>query len=311
MEALLEKPRVQAFPDRRFAVQRRFAFITIMLPTLGFAVAVALAFQWGVHPVEWILLGAMYLITGFGVEAGMHRYFSHRSFQGRRFLTYWLGITGSMAAQGPVIFWAAIHRQHHSATDSEGDPHSPWLDGPGLKGRLKGLLHAHVGWLLKHDRTDWSKQAMDLLKDRDVVRINAGYPFYVLLGLVVPAAIGMAFLGPNGAWRGALWGGLVRIFLWDHMTWGVNSLCHTFGSRPFRSRNMSANIGWLALPSLGGSWHHNHHTFPYSSKNNLAFHQIDPSGIFISGLELLGLAKNARRPSLRSIESMKKGAAHD
>jgi stearoyl-CoA desaturase (delta-9 desaturase) len=311
MEAVIDRPSVLALPNRKFVIQKRFAFFTIMVPTVGFTAAVALAIHQGVHPVEWILLVSMYLITGFGVEAGLHRYFSHHSFQGNRFVTYWLGITGSMAAQGPVIFWASIHRQHHATTDAEGDPHSPWLGGRRFAGRIRGFIHAHVGWLLKNDQTDWSKQAMDLLKDRDIVRINAGYPLYILLGLLIPAGVGMVFLGPSGAWRGALWGGLVRIFLWDHMTWGVNSLCHTFGSRPFRSRNKSGNIALLALPTLGGSWHHNHHTFPNSAKNNLAFHQIDPSGLFIAALELLGLARNVKRPSLRAIESMTKGGVHD
>lgn len=311
MESGIDRPRILAGPSRKFVIQRRFAYLTIMVPTVGFVTAVALAFRQGIHPVEWILLAAMYIITGIGVEAGLHRYFSHGAFRGNRFVTYWLGITGSMAAQGPVIFWASIHRQHHATTDSEGDPHSPWLNGLGFSGRLKGFIHAHVGWLLKNDQTDWSKQSIDLLKNRDIVRINAGYPLYILLGLLIPAVIGAVFLGPDGFWRGALWGGLVRIFLWDHMTWGVNSLCHTLGSRPFRSRNNSGNIALLALPSLGGSWHHNHHTFPYSAKNNLAFHQIDPAGMFISALELLGLAKNVKSPSPGNIESQRKGGSHD
>jgi stearoyl-CoA desaturase (Delta-9 desaturase) len=304
-------PAVAPVVNRRFSIQRRFALVTVLVPTLGFAVAVALAIRSGIHPVEWALLGIMYVVTGLGVEAGLHRYFSHRSFVGNRFVTYWLGITGSMAAQGPVIFWASIHRQHHATTDVEGDPHSPWLGGKGALGRIRGLVHAHLGWLLKYDQTDWSQQSMDLLKDRDIVRINAAYPFYVLLGLAIPALAGMAVLGPEGLWRGALWGGLVRIFLWDHMTWGVNSLCHTLGARPFKTRNKSTNIGVLALPTLGGSWHHNHHTFPSSAKNNLKFHQIDPSGIFISLLQLTGLVTSARRPSQRSIDILRKRGGHD
>ena len=143
--------------DQRQRVHRAYAAATVGVPTAGIIAAIVLAFTRGVSTTEWVLFGVMYAATALGIEAGFHRYFSHRAFRGSRFVTYLLGALGSMAGQGPVIFWAATHRAHHAATDREGDPHSPWLHGSGLRRRLRGLYHAHMGWLFHADRSDWAR----------------------------------------------------------------------------------------------------------------------------------------------------------
>jgi len=295
-EATVERQAIATAADARQRLHRAYAAVTVGVPTAGVAVAVALAVVQGVRLAEWAIFAVMYAATALGIEAGFHRYFSHRAFRGSRFVTYLLGALGSMAGQGPVIFWAATHRSHHASTDREGDPHSPWLHGDGLASKLRGLYHAHMGWLFHADRSDWARLTPDLLKSRDIVRVNMWYPLWLVLGLVIPAAAGGVVMGIDGLWRGALWGGLVRIFALDHVTWAVNSFGHVFGRRPYVSNDHSGNIALLALPSFGGSWHNNHHAFPSSARNDHRLYQLDLSGLFIECLAGLGLASDVNRP---------------
>lgn len=281
-------------------LQRRYALLTVGVPTVGALIALWQLFQQGIGWLELALLVGMYVPTALGIEAGFHRFFSHRAFRAGRFVTGALGVFGSMAAQGPILFWAAIHRKHHAFTDKEGDPHSPvpLTSAPTLKSRLRAFAHAHVGWLFSVDDTDWLRYTSDLLRDRLIFRLNYLYPVWVVLGLALPAGLAGLVTGSwEGAWRGLLWGGLVRIFLLDNVTWGVNSLGHLFGPRLHESGDQSRNIAWLALPSVGGSWHNNHHAFPGSARNDHLAWQFDFSGLFVEALALLGLASDVHRAS--------------
>jgi stearoyl-CoA desaturase (delta-9 desaturase) len=242
----------------------------------------------------------MYLLTAIGITVGFHRLLTHRSFQTSKPLEYVFAVLGSMAVQGPVISWVADHRKHHAHTDAEGDPHSPHVghDG-GARGVLGGLWHAHSGWLMStQGRADWKRYAADLYEDRGMRAIGRQFVPLVLLGLALPALAGYLVSGTlAGAATGLLWGGLVRIFFVHHVTWSVNSVCHFFGTRRFDTDDYSTNVFWLALPSLGESWHHNHHAFPRSAVHGLRGWEIDPSALIIGVLEKLGLAWNVVRIS--------------
>ncbi|HDR8964231.1 TPA: acyl-CoA desaturase [Burkholderia vietnamiensis] len=279
---------------------RRLAYLTVGVPALGFVLAIAYTWTYGVRATDFILLAVMYFSTAIGVETGMHRYFSHRAFKGRPIVTVMLGVFGSMAAQGPILFWAATHRMHHAFTDQDGDPHSPLprANRHGQPSRLAGLWHGHVGWLFSVRRENWSAYAADLLRDRLIVNLNLRYGWWVLLGLALPALAG-ALLAPAGqaligAVGGFLWGGLARIFLLDQSTWAVNSLCHTIGTRPHATRDHSRNLGLLAIVSVGGAWHNNHHAQPAFANNDHAFWQLDPSAWVIRLLDALGLVTEVR-----------------
>jgi stearoyl-CoA desaturase (Delta-9 desaturase) len=246
----------------------------------------------GVH--DLVLLAVMYLLTGFGVTVGFHRMLTHRSFQTSKPVEYFFAVAGSMAVQGPVINWVADHRKHHAHTDEEGDPHSPHVGrGAGLLGAVRGLLHAHVGWLVSdHGKAERQRYARDLVEDRGMRRINRWFLSIVGLGLLLPFAAGWLLTGElSGALTGLLWGGLVRIFLLHHVTWSINSICHFFGRRRFDVEDHSTNVWWLALPSFGEAWHHNHHTFPRSAQHGLSKLEttLDPSAWLIATMEKLGL----------------------
>jgi stearoyl-CoA desaturase (Delta-9 desaturase) len=270
----------------------------VFVPFLATIGAVALFWNDLVGPTDLALMAAMYLVTAIGITVGYHRLLTHRSFQTSKKLEYLFALLGSLAVQGPVIAWVADHRKHHAHTDEEGDPHSPHVghDG-GVRGVLSGLWHAHTGWLFTtQGRADWKRYAADLYEDRGMRIISRNFPLLVLLSLAIPALAGYLITGTLlGAVTGLLWGGLVRIFFVHHVTWSVNSICHFLGQRRFDTQDRSTNVFWLALPSLGESWHHNHHAFPRSAAHGLKRWELDPSALIIYTLEKLGLARNVIR----------------
>jgi stearoyl-CoA desaturase (delta-9 desaturase) len=203
-----------------------------------------------------------------------------------------LAILGSAAIEGPVISWVADHRKHHAYADQPGDPHSPHVDhGVGWRGAVRGLVHAHLGWIFLHDqRGRKSRYAPDLLADPVVAWVDRTFLLWAILGLVLPFALGGLLGGSlHSALTGLLWGGLVRVFVLHHVTYSINSLCHFFGRQPFSTGDESRNLLWLAVPSFGEAWHNNHHAFPTSAAHGLRRWELDPSAAVISGLERTGL----------------------
>jgi stearoyl-CoA desaturase (Delta-9 desaturase) len=272
----------------------------VILPFAAFAAAIALLWNSAIDASQLAILGVMYVVVGLGVTVGFHRLLTHRSFATSKPLEYAFAVIGSMSVQGPVISWVADHRKHHAHTDAEGDPHSPHLhERRGFRGVLAGLWHAHMGWFLaSSDRADPGRYARDLLDDRGMRAISAAFPAIVALGLAIPFGAGLLVTGTlAGGLLGLLWGGLVRVFLLHHVTWSINSVCHFFGSRRFDTEDRSTNVFWLALPSFGESWHHNHHAFPRSAEHGLRRWELDPSSFLIRALERLGLAWNVVRIS--------------
>jgi stearoyl-CoA desaturase (Delta-9 desaturase) len=270
----------------------------VVVPFIATLTAIVLFWNSLVRPADLAIAAVMYIFTAVGITVGFHRLLTHRSFQTPKWLEYTFAALGSMAVQGPVIAWVADHRKHHAHTDEEGDPHSPHVghDG-GLRGVLAGLWHAHAGWLMSEQgRADWKRFAPDLYEDRGMRVIGRNFVPLVLLSLALPALAGYAVSGNlAGAATGLLWGGLVRVFFVHHVTWSVNSVCHFFGTRRFDTDDKSTNVFWLALPSLGESWHHNHHAFPRSAKHGLRRGELDPSAAIIVALEKVGLARNVIR----------------
>jgi stearoyl-CoA desaturase (delta-9 desaturase) len=270
----------------------------VLIPFLATLAAIVLLWNSLVSITDLAIAAVMYLATAIGITVGFHRLLTHRSFQTSKPLEYTFAVLGSMAVQGPVISWVADHRKHHAHTDSEGDPHSPHVGHhAGLRGVAAGLWHAHAGWLMStQGRADWKRYAADLDEDRGMRLIARQFVPLVLLTLLLPALAGYLASGTlAGAATGLLWGGLVRIFFVHHVTWSVNSVCHYFGTRRFLTEDRSTNVFWLALPSLGESWHHNHHAFPRSAVHGLKRWEIDPSALIIGALERVGLAWNVVR----------------
>jgi stearoyl-CoA desaturase (delta-9 desaturase) len=282
--------------------QRYTNLAAVILPLLACFAAIGLLWNSWVGWQDLVLLVVLYVLTGLGITVGFHRMLTHRSFQTSKGVERVFAVLGSLAVQGSVIQWVSDHRKHHAHTDEEGDPHSPHAGfaGGGVRGTLRGLFHAHVGWILTEaGGANRAQYAKDLVEDRGMRRISDNFHWLVLASLALPTALGFALSG--GSWKGAatglIWGGFVRIFLLHHVTWSINSICHFVGTRRFDVDDHSTNVFWLALPSFGEAWHHNHHTFPRSAEHGLKRWEkaMDPSAVVIGGMEKLGLVWNVVR----------------
>jgi stearoyl-CoA desaturase (Delta-9 desaturase) len=276
-------------------IERTANLAGVVLPFVGTLVAIVMLWNRAVDLTDLIVLVVMYMVTAVGITVGFHRLLTHRAFASYPWVERTFAVLGSLSVQGSVMDWVADHRKHHAHTDREGDPHSPHV---GHGSGLPGLWHAHVGWLLEtQGQADWKKYAAELYEDPAMRMIGRRFPQLAVLSLAIPTVADWALhdFTAAGALRGLVWGGLVRIFFVHHVTWSVNSVCHFFGSRRFDIDDHSTNVGWLAVLSLGESWHHNHHAFPRSAYHGLRWWEVDPSGVIIAGMQKVGLAWNVVR----------------
>lgn len=287
-------------PVANETLDRVITGIVTAVPFILLGLAAWQVWNEALHWHDLVVFAIVYLITGLGITVGFHRMLTHRSFNTSPALRGTLAALGSAAIEGPVISWVADHRKHHACSDKEGDPHSPHVGhGHGLRGTLRGLVHAHVGWLFVHtQRGSKERFAPDLMNDPVVRFIDRTFILWAIVGLAIPFGLGVALGGTLVAGlTGLLWGGAVRMFVVHHVTYSINSLCHTFGRQPFDTRDESRNLAWLAPFSFGEAWHNNHHAFPTSFAHGMRRGQVDPSAAIIVGLEKLGLVWDVVRIS--------------
>lgn len=276
--------------------QKVYATITVVVPTLMTIYALVVGFTYGVSFLDVFLFFLFYFLTLMGITVGFHRMLAHRAFVPDRWVKIAFAVFGTWTAQAPVLHWVSNHRRHHMLSDRIGDPHSPHLCGTSFMQRLKGLFHAHIGSMFVNEVTNYVTFAPDLLRDRDLVKINTHYLPIAASGLLLPAAIGgLATQSLWGAWTGLLWGGFVRMFVVHHAIWSITSLAHTLGSKVFESEDQSRNSGWLALLTGGEGWHNTHHAFPRSAIFATSPRQIDIGGAVIWSLEKIGAVRDVRR----------------
>lgn len=274
--------------------QRIGNLVGLTMPFAAFVLAVVLTWNQLVGPFNLAILTLMYTASALGATVGFHRLLTHRSFQTHKPVEYVFAVLGTLSVQGSVIMWVASHRKHHAHADADGDPHSPYGHGSGFASALRGLWHAHAGWLLtRGHRADANRYAKDLVEDRGMRVIDRAFLPIVAAGLAIPFGLGYLVTGTlAGALTGFLWGGLARVFLFHHATFSVNSICHFFGTRRFDTDDHSTNVFWLALPSMGEAWHNNHHAFPRSAYHGLRWWELDVSAVVIRAMRRVGLAWN-------------------
>jgi stearoyl-CoA desaturase (delta-9 desaturase) len=283
--------------DETTLASKLVTLVAVVVPPLG--AAAAAWGLWGIafHPVDLALFVVMYAACGLGITVGYHRLFSHKSFKTTPAVRAVLAVLGAMTIQGPLTQWVTDHRKHHAMSDKPGDPHSPHVGRHGEHGRLTGLWWSHMGWLFRTKGMERGERwGRDLYDDPLIRRIDRLYMVWVALSVGIPFAVGFAV---RGTWLGGLeamvWAGLIRIFLFQHATWAINSVCHTFGRRSYRTADESRNVWLLAIPSFGEAWHNNHHAFPGSAVHGVDRRQIDISAGVIGLLERLGLAWDVKR----------------
>jgi len=288
--------------------QRVLVGVFVAIPLVALLAAIPLLWGWGLGWHDVIIALVFYWVSGLGITVGFHRYFTHGSFKAKTGLRVAMAIAGSLAIEGPVITWVSDHRRHHKYSDREGDPHSPWRYGDDWKALSKGLVYAHVGWLFDPNKTSQEKFSPDLLADRRIKRVDRLFPLLVAVTLLLPALIGGLWgLSWQGAVTAFFWASLVRIALLHHVTWSINSICHTFGKREFDARDKSKNVAWLAVLSFGESWHNLHHADPTCARHGVFKGQIDIAARCIWAVEKLGWVWNVRWPDETRLNGKKVG----
>lgn len=263
---------------------RTITLIAVVVPFAATLFAIVKLWQRDVVLVDLVMLVGFYLLTGFGVTVGYHRFATHRSFQSGPVVKFVLLALGSMSVEGSVLSWVATHWKHHRLADKPGDPHSP----------LEGLFHAHIGWMFRDRGGTPERDAKHLMHDRTAIFLSRTFLFWAVLGFVIPYLV--------DGWRGLLWGGLVRVFVTHHLTWSVNSICHEFGRRTYDTPDQSHNQWVVGLFGLGEGWHNNHHAFPESAFHGLKWYEVDLSGYLIRLLEATRLITGVRRVSSERME---------
>jgi stearoyl-CoA desaturase (Delta-9 desaturase) len=290
--------------DRVSRASRCVTLLIVAGPFVALALAVPTLLNHAIAVRDVALAGCFYLVSAFGITVGYHRLFTHRSFRAKRPLKILLAAAGSLAVQGSVVSWVALHRRHHQFADRPGDPHSPRATGASAGADLRGLLHAHIGWLFKANPVLAKRYAADLVRDRDIRIVSALFPALAISSFALPFFLGWGLSGSvRGALTAVIWAGILRMVLLHHVTWSINSICHSFGRRPATLDDLSTNVASLALLSLGESWHNFHHAHPSCARHGALPGQRDPSATLIRGFERVGWATNVRWPTDRQIAS--------
>jgi len=286
--------------------------LAVVLPPIGLGVCMWYAWGGAFDWVYLVLLVAGYVLTAMGITIGYHRLYTHKSFEASAPVAWTFGVLGSMAVQGPLLWWATTHRRHHQHSDHDEDPHSPHAGREkGVIGWIRSFCHAHIGWLFSPElKGSVARYAPDIAADPRAQAISRLFPLWVFLGFAIPAAIGgLVTQSWTGVLLGFLWGGVVRMFLVHHATWSVNSVCHIWGWQTYRSGDHSRNNPAMGILAMGEGWHNNHHAFPASARHGLQWWQFDISWITIRSLAALGLVSNIRLPSKERLDSKRIAAA--
>jgi stearoyl-CoA desaturase (delta-9 desaturase) len=253
--------------DHRLSVSKSVPFFLVHVAAV--VGVVMLGFSWK----GLAIAVALYYVRMFGVTAGYHRYFSHRSFRTSRAFQLVLALLAQSSSQKGAIWWASHHRLHHKKSDQPGDVHSA---------KLEGLWWSHVGWILSndYDATDWDR-VRDLQKYPELVWLNTWW-------WVPPTVLGVgSFL--VGGWFGLTWGFLVSTVLLWHGTFTINSLSHLLGRRRYATTDDSRNNWLLALVTMGEGWHNNHHHYQRACSQGFYWYEVDLTFLVLRALAAVGL----------------------
>jgi stearoyl-CoA desaturase (Delta-9 desaturase) len=305
-----QAPLPEIEPEQSSTTERILVGVFVGVPMLALVAAAPLAWGWGLGWHDIVIAVVFYAISGLGISMGFHRYFTHGSFKATRGFKIALAVAGTLALEGPVLTWVADHRRHHKYSDREGDPHSPWRYGSDWKALTKGLCYAHMGWMFDPNKTSQEKFCPDWLADDDIQRVSRWFPWLVAASLLTPALIGGLWAW---SWQGAVtaffWASLVRVAFLHHVTWSINSICHTFGKEEFEVRDKSRNVNWLAILSFGESWHNLHHADPTCARHGVLRGQIDIAARLIWFAEKLGWVYDVRWPDETRLTGKQTGSS--
>jgi stearoyl-CoA desaturase (Delta-9 desaturase) len=251
------------------------------IPYFGAHLMCLFVFYVGAKPVDVLVCLALYVIRMWGVTAGYHRYFSHRSYKTNRVFQFILALVGTTATQKGVLWWAANHRHHHRESDTELDIHSPIQ---------KGFWWSHMNWILcdKYGETRF-EAIKDFARFPELRFLNR---FYLLPPIAL--AVALYFIG---GFSMLVWGFFVSTTVLWHGTFTINSLSHIFGKRRYKTTDTSKNNFLLALITLGEGWHNNHHYHQNTANQGWFWWEVDLSYYSLKVLSWLRIVSDLRTPS--------------
>lgn len=238
----------------------------------------------------WILAFVLMFISGLCITGGYHRLYSHKAYRAHPIAEGALLTLATLAGQGSALRWCFDHRLHHAYVDTDKDPYS-------IK---KGFWYAHMLWLFEKPRPIDPKVVPDLLKNRMIVFQNRYYPLLFIGSLFALWAPVAWFYGDG--WGAFLIVGLLRLFTLHHCTWFINSLAHTFGSKPFCQEQSAVNNFILAFLTFGEGYHNYHHTFANDYRNGIRWYHFDPTKWLIWTLSKLQLASGLKEVDQLTIQ---------
>ena len=268
--------------EKKVALFIAFTMISIHLSTL-------LAFYTGVSTIALSIAILMYFVRGMGITVGFHRYFSHKSYKTNRFFQFILAFWGSLANEGGILWWCSHHRNHHQNSDKPEDLHSPISHS---------FFQSHLGWMWSASCIEKNKvRCNDLSKFPELKFLNKYYGAIVIGQMLFFAILGEV-LRPYGTnpLQMFIWGFCISTVANWHATFMVNSVCHVWGTQPYKSGDKSRNNLLVAILTHGEGWHNNHHMFGWSARNGLRWYQIDTSYYLLKTLAFLGIVKDLRIP---------------
>ena len=249
------------------------------LPFFFIHIACIAAIWTGVTTQDLILCGGLYVIRMFGVTAGYHRYFSHRSYKMGRVMQFFIAFLAQSSAQKGILWWAGHHRHHHKFSDASDDLHSP---------HQEGFWWSHMGWFLFDNMNTDPKLLREFRQYPELLWLDRQpYTAAIIVGVLTFVLAG--------------WGGLIVGFVWStvlvwHATFTINSLAHTFGSQRYETGDESRNNWFLALITLGEGWHNNHHHYQSSTRQGFFWWEIDITYYILKLMSMIGLVWDLREP---------------
>ncbi|MEQ8486964.1 MAG: acyl-CoA desaturase [Pseudomonadales bacterium] len=282
-----------ADPAPRRASGARTSVIVVALVMAGFHIGSLAVIFTGVSTAALVVAGFLYVFRGLGVTAGYHRLLAHRSFRTSRFMQFMMALAGCLAMQGGPLWWVAHHRAHHRDTDTDADVHSPVT---------RGFWQSHMGWMMSAEAfQEKGANTRDLHRFAELKWLQRYYVPLVLAQAAVLFALGAGLnaLFPHWGTSGAqmvVWGLFITTVVTWHVTFAVNSVCHTWGKRPHATGDASTNHPVIGVLAYGEGWHNNHHMYPFSARHGLEWWQLDVTWLVLRALEKLGLVSDLKLP---------------
>ncbi|MEJ6506235.1 MAG: fatty acid desaturase [Crocinitomicaceae bacterium] len=271
--------------DNKGKYNWNMVIILTLIPLIGvFGTAIYVYYN-GVVWQEPLMLFVFWFLSGMGITMGYHRLFAHKAYKTNVFVEWLLMIFGSMALENTILKWCSDHRVHHTKAETKEDPYSI----------TEGFWHAHIGWIVKNVPEEHSRvRGVKDLTNKSAIKFQNKYyfPIGIIVGFLIPLAIGFIYGRPIGAF---LWAGFLRLAIVHHATFFINSMCHYIGRRTYDFKSTARDSWFVSWFTFGEGYHNYHHKFQWDYRNGVKWFAYDPSKWIIKGLSFFGITYDLKK----------------